>query len=105
MYLISSGNFGKKIGSEKTALRAPTATALICVGLLSATSSASLADESGTSFWLPGQFGSLAAAPETPGWAIASVYYHTSVSAGADVAGAREILIGRFKPQRLYLLF
>jgi hypothetical protein len=103
MYLISSGNFGKKIGSEKTALRAPAATALICVGLLSATSSASLADESGTSFWLPGQFGSLAAAPETPGWAIASVYYHTSVS--ADVAAAREIQIGRFKPQRLYLLF
>jgi hypothetical protein len=98
MYLISSGNFSKKIGSEKTALRASTATALICVGLLSATSSASLADESGTSFWLPGQFGSLAAAPETPGWAIASVYYHTSVSAGADVAAAREIQIGRFNP-------
>jgi hypothetical protein len=98
MYPISSGNFGKKIGSEKTALRASAATALICVGLLSATSSASLADESGTSFWLPGQFGSLAAAPDTPGWAIASVYYHTSVRAGADVAAAREIQIGRFNP-------
>jgi hypothetical protein len=98
VYLISSGNFSKKIGSEKTALRVSAATALICVGLLSATSSASLADESGTSFWLPGQFGSLAALPETPGWAIASVYYHTSVSAGADVAAAREIQIGRFNP-------
>jgi hypothetical protein len=97
MYLISS-SFGKKIGSEKTVLRASAAIALICVGLLSATSSASLADESGTSFWLPGQFGSLAAVPATPGWAVASVYYHTSVSAGADVAAAREIQIGRFNP-------
>jgi hypothetical protein len=98
MYLISSGNLGKKTGSEKTALRASAAAALICIGLLSATSSASLADESGTSFWLPGQFGSLAAAPDTPGWAVASVYYHTSVNAGADVAAAREIQIGRFNP-------
>ncbi len=29
---------------------------------------------------------------------MASVYYHTSVSAGADVAAAREIQIGRFNP-------
>ena len=98
MYPFSSRNFVKKIGSEKTALRLSTATALICVGVLLATPSASLADESGTSFWLPGQFGSLAATPATPGWALASIYYHTSVSAGADVAAAREIQIGRFNP-------
>jgi hypothetical protein len=53
------------------------------------------ADESGVSFWLPGFFGSLAAAPQQPGWALTSVYYHTSVSAGADVARAREFQIGR----------
>jgi hypothetical protein len=45
MYLIGSGNFGKKL-DQKTALRT---SAMICVGRLSATSSASLADESGTS--------------------------------------------------------
>jgi hypothetical protein len=98
MYLISAGNFGKKARSEETALRASAATALICISLLSATSTVSLADESGTSFWLPGTDGSLAAVPGTPGWAVASVYYHTSVSAGADVAAAREIQIGRFNP-------
>src|SRR6266404_4206549 len=98
MYLISSGNFGKKIGSAKAALRASAASALTFVGLLSATSSVSLGDESGTSFWLPGSFGSLAAAPGTPGWAVASIYYHTSVKAGADVAASREIQIGRFNP-------
>src|SRR5258707_3316911 len=54
-----------------------------------------LADESGVSFWVPGFFGSLAATPQQPGWSLATVYYHTSVSAGADVARAREFALGR----------
>jgi hypothetical protein len=55
-----------------------------------------LADEGGISFWIPGFFGSLAAVPQpTSGWSVASIYYHTSVSAGADVALAREIEIGK----------
>ncbi len=56
------------------------------------------ADESGVSFWLPGLFGSLAAVPTTPGWSLGSIYYHTSVSGGGNVAAAREIQIGRFTP-------
>src|SRR6266581_6902761 len=52
-----------------------------------------LADESGVSFWVPGFFGSLAATPQQPGWSLANVYYHTSVSAGGDVALAREFQI------------
>src|SRR5258707_1434216 len=54
-----------------------------------------LADESGVSFWIPGFFGSLAATPQQPGWSLATVYYHPSVSAGADVARAREFTLGR----------
>lgn len=54
------------------------------------------ADEGGISFWLPGTFGSLAAVPQQPGWSFASVYYHTTVSAGGDVAAARQVSIGRF---------
>src|SRR5229473_2391981 len=54
-----------------------------------------VADEGGVSFWIPGFFGSLAATPQVPGWSLATVYYHTSVSAGADVARAREITLGR----------
>src|SRR5262249_19154257 len=54
------------------------------------------ADEGGVSFWIPGFFGSLAAVPaQAPGWSASSIYYHTSVSAGGDVARAREITIGR----------
>jgi hypothetical protein len=71
---------------------------LLCAGILATTAPFALADESGTSFWLPGQFGSLAAVPGAPGWGLATVYYHTSVTAGADVAAAREIQIGRFTP-------
>jgi hypothetical protein len=54
------------------------------------------ADEGGVSFWVPGFFGSLAAVPsQATGWSVTSIYYHTSVSAGADVARAREITLGR----------
>src|SRR5215471_8129595 len=59
---------------------------------------ASLADEGGVSFWLPGLYGSLAAVPTAPGWSDLNFLYNTSVHAGADVATAREITIGRFNP-------
>jgi hypothetical protein len=52
------------------------------------------ADETGVSFWVPGQFGSLAAVPQTPGWSLGSVYYHTSVGASGNVAAAKEIDLG-----------
>jgi len=54
----------------------------------------SRADESGISFWLPGQYASLVAAPATPGWALGVVYYHTSVSASGAAAAAREFQVG-----------
>src|SRR5262245_2024167 len=81
--------FGRRLPGERGAGNAFLADAS---GLFS---QAALADEGGVSFWLPGLFGSLAAAPQQPGWALTSVYYHTSVSAGADVAKAREFQIGR----------
>jgi hypothetical protein len=58
-------------------------------------SQCALADEGGVSFWIPGFFGSLSAAPQQPGWSLANVYYHTSLSAGADVARAREFTLSR----------
>jgi hypothetical protein len=58
----------------------------------------SRADESGISFWLPGQYGSLAAVPQTPGWAMAAIYYHANVTGSGNVAAAREIQVGRFSP-------
>ena len=55
----------------------------------------SRADEGGASFWFPGQYASLAAVPQTPGWAFAVSYYHSSVAAAGNVAAAREILTDR----------
>jgi len=57
------------------------------------------ADEGGVSMWLPGFFGSLAATPLQPGWALATVYYHPSVDASGNVATSRQITIGRFNPR------
>src|SRR5215475_14595772 len=62
------------------------------------TATSSFADEGGVSFWLPGFFGSLAAAPLKPGLTVTETYYHWHGSAGSDVSAAREITIGRFNP-------
>jgi len=67
--------------------------ALLAFGSMS---EAAYADESGVSFWLPGQFGSLAAAPQVPGWSAAVIYYHTSVGALGNVAAAKQVQVGRF---------
>jgi len=56
------------------------------------------ADEFGVSFWLPGLYGSFAAVPGKPGWSFASIYYHSSISAGASEAfprgGAGQVDVG-----------
>jgi len=56
------------------------------------------ADEGGVSFWIPGFFGSLAAVPTQPGFALETIAYNTNVNADADVARAREFEIGRLNP-------
>lgn len=63
--------------------------ALILAAVLMGVPRTALADENGVSFWLPGMFGSLAAAPAVPGWAFTTLYYHTSVNAGAGAAFPR----------------
>ncbi|SDP01985.1 transporter [Afipia sp. GAS231] len=70
----------------------------VAVLMFGSLSQVAYADEGGVSYWLPGRFSSLAATPEVPGWSMAEVYYHTTVSAFGGVAAAREITIGRFAP-------
>jgi hypothetical protein len=75
--------------------------ALLVVGLIAiqdAIRNSARADEDGVSFWIPGFFGSLAAAPQQPGWSLTSILYNTNVSASGNAAVAREITIGRFNP-------
>ena len=73
-------------------LRIGCATASVALLLCPAISRA---DEGGVSFWLPGQYASLAATPQVPGWAMGMVYYHTNVAASGSVAAAKEITVGR----------
>jgi hypothetical protein len=58
----------------------------------------SRADEGGGGFWQPGTYDSLAAVPGQPGWSFSATYNHVSTNAGASVAAAREIQIGRLDP-------
>ncbi len=72
------------------------AYAFVAAGFLAMAPDRALADEGGVSFWIPGQFGSLAALPGVPGWSLGLVNYYTSVSAGGAVSAAREVTLGRF---------
>src|SRR5215470_7620934 len=74
-----------------------SAVALTLAGVASLPA-ASRADEGGVSFWVPGLYASLIAVPLQPGWTVNETYYHWQGQAGADVAAAREITIGRFSP-------
>ena len=47
------------------------------------------ADEAGVSFWLPGQYGSFAAVPSTPGWSFETTYYHASAEASRGTSFER----------------
>jgi hypothetical protein len=71
------------------------AVGVLCAIALTVNPGSASADEGGVSFWMPGFFGSLAATPQQPGWMLATIYYHTSVNAGADVAFARQVHRGR----------
>jgi hypothetical protein len=72
--------------------------ALATAASIVATPKISFADEGGVSFWLPGLFGSLAAAPQQPGWQFAAINYYTNVSASGTIAAAREVTIGKLNP-------
>src|ERR1700674_1807073 len=89
------GFFGPKTTGRGAPVRPISAAAALTIAAVTLAPQVSLADEGGVSFWLPGIFGSLAATPPQPGWSLATIYYHTSVSAAGDVGLAREITIGR----------
>jgi hypothetical protein len=89
------------VGKLSARARVPLrlATALFAFAAVTYSTNVSLADEDGVSFWVPGFFGSLASTPQQPGWSLASIYYHTDVSASGNAAVAREITIGQFNPK------
>jgi len=100
--LVSISDRGQRVQQDlsdlKYNLRFLRLGAYALGALLALSPEISRADESGVSFWLPGQVDSLPAVPGVPGWSLGAVYYHTTVSAFGAVAAAREIQIGRFSP-------
>jgi hypothetical protein len=74
----------------------PIAACGFALAVLTCIPRAAVADENGISVWLPGIYGSLAAAPQRPGWSLSTVYYHTSVSDQGSAAASREIEVGGF---------
>lgn len=81
---------GDKVGKVRLVLRVTLAAAVFATAALP-----SLADERGISFWIPGLMGSMAAAPQQPGWSLATIYYHTAVKAGGDLVFANQVSAGR----------
>ena len=71
-----------------------TVASVIAAGLIVHAPTTARADEGGISFWLPGLFGSLAAAPLQPGLSLTTFWYNDNVHAGAAVTRAREVTIG-----------
>ncbi|MDF0579258.1 SphA family protein [Bradyrhizobium yuanmingense] len=69
---------------QRPILRKTATLAGICLALGLSAPSTALADSGGVGFWLPGIFGSLAAAPVTPGWAYSTVYLHLQANAGSS---------------------
>lgn len=74
-----------------TRTRCALFASIVAGGAAWMTANPALADEGGVSFWVPGFFGSLAATPQQPGFSFATIYYHTSVSAGGNVGFARQV--------------
>ena len=80
-YLTGASNQYKKLPARITLAMLLGSTAF---------STTALADEAGVSFWLPGQFGSLAAIKSEPGWSLPVVYYHASAAS----AGGKNFVVG-----------
>src|SRR6516225_267073 len=76
-------------------IRADLTAVFFAVAAIACSTNPSDADEGGVGFWFPGLFGSLAAVPQVPGWALGIVDLYNPVSAGGNVAAARQITINK----------
>lgn len=97
MKLRQSLSFARRAGRKLFArfhVRVQLAAFTSFVAIICSTN-ISLADEGGLGFWLAGEFGSLAAAPQVPGWAIAFIDLYNPVSGGGNVAAARQVTINK----------
>src|SRR5262245_28175068 len=86
--------FTKKFSRSFVRLSAAALAASVAGTTVLSTATNSLADEGGVSFWVPGFFGSLAAAPQVPGFSFTNILYYSQVKAGGNVAFAKQVSLG-----------
>ena len=90
----AANKFGGQVSRYQSCIWSRVVTAFAALAAVASTTTMALADEDGISFWIPGFFGSLAAAPQQPGWSLTSIYYHDDVSGSGNEAIARAIRLG-----------
>src|SRR5262249_42565995 len=96
--LIWSGaRMNKGSASGQSSFGRALAFVVVVLGGVMAAPTLARADEGGVGFWLPGVFGSLTATPLVPGFAFSTIYYHTAVDAGGNVAFARQVTRGNLQ--------
>jgi hypothetical protein len=98
---VASSRFRAEKESASVARKQILLASAATVGVSLAAPGLARADEGGLGFWLPGQFGTLAAVPQTPGWNLGIIDYYTSVTVGGNVAAARQVTIDRLPPNVL----
>jgi hypothetical protein len=64
------------------------------IAVLVAGPHAALADEGGTSYWVPGSFGSMAAVPTAPGWSVSTLFYYVKGQMSAPGIFSRDPVLG-----------
>ena len=83
--------------SARRKLAASVAALQIAGAVVVSIATSSRADEGGVSFWVPGFIASLAATPQVPGFSFANILYYSQVSAGGNVAFAKQVAAGNIK--------
>ena len=86
--------FTKKFSRSFVRLSAAAIAAPLAGTIVLSTATSSFADEGGVGFWVPGFFGSLSATPMVPGFSFANIFYYSQVSAGGNVAFAKQVPLG-----------
>jgi hypothetical protein len=79
---------------------------LLVPALIVAAWADAVADEGGTSFWLPGQYASLAAVPPSPGWSLSTdaYFYSGGVTASEVLPHGKTLSAGEDSRDALLLL-
>ncbi|MDI9849735.1 transporter [Rhodoblastus sp. 17X3] len=82
-------NLGKAFGASRAVIARTAAMAVLV-----AVPGAAFADEGGTSYWVPGSFGSMAAVPTASGWSVTGWLYYANTQQKASAIFVRDPVLG-----------